>query len=87
MEGLAFNHVMTNNSEAIYEFVRHSATIAYGGAISQRSNDSNDLISVPLSTPRFSGRTIQVLTIPKRTLPASLQPFIETLIDCLKAVN
>ncbi|MFC6300412.1 LysR family transcriptional regulator [Pseudomonas sp. CCM 7893] len=88
MEGLAFNHVMTcNYSGAIHEFVRHTDTIALGGAISQRLNDSNDLISVPLSNPRFSDRTIQVLTMPKRTLPASLQLFIETLIGCLKAVN
>ncbi|MFJ2548225.1 LysR family transcriptional regulator [Pseudomonas sp. NPDC087612] len=52
MEGLAFNHVMTcNYSGAIHEFVRHTDTIALGGAISQRVNASNDLISVPLSTP------------------------------------
>ncbi|WP_297842562.1 LysR family transcriptional regulator [Pseudomonas sp.] len=88
MEGLKFNHVMTcNYSGAIHEFVRHSNTVAFGGAISQRANDSDDLISVPLSNPRFSDRAIKVLTMPKRSMPASLQSFIDTLIACLKTVN
>ena len=88
MEGLHFNHVMTcNYSGAIHEFVRHSDTIAFGGAISQRVNDSSDLVSVPLSNPRFADRTVQVLTMPKRALPTALQGFIETLIGCLQRLN
>ncbi|MCS4249339.1 LysR family transcriptional regulator [Pseudomonas sp. BIGb0164] len=88
MEGLAFNHVMTcNYSGAIHEFVRHTDTIALGGAISQRVNGSDELVSIPLTNPRFADRSVQVLTMPKRTLPPSLQRFIETLIDCLETVG
>lgn len=88
MEGLSFNHVMTcNYSGAIHEFVRNTDTIAFGGAISHRANGSDDLISVALSNPQFSDRAIQVLTMPKRALPAALELFIETLIGSLKDVN
>lgn len=88
MEGLSFNHVMTcNYSGAIHEFVRNTDTIALGGAISHRANGSDDLVSVALSNPQFSDRAIQVLTMPKRALPAALELFIETLIGSLKDVN
>lgn len=88
MEGLKFNHVLTcNYSGAIHEFVRNSDTIAFGGSISQRADDSDDLVSVPLANPRFADRDIQVLAMPKRVIPASLQRFIDTLIGCLKQAN
>ncbi|MEB0078549.1 LysR family transcriptional regulator [Pseudomonas sp. CCI3.2] len=88
MESLKFNHVMTcNYSGAIHEFVRHSDTIAFGGAISQRVNHSDDLISIPLSNPRFADRAIQVLVMPRRSLPGSLQLFTDTLIEHLERVG
>lgn len=88
MEGVKFNHVMTcNYSGAIHEFVRNSDTIAFGGTISQRANDSDDLVSVALANPRFADRDIQVLAMPKRAIPASLQRFINTLVECLKAAT
>lgn len=85
MESLKFNHVLTcNYSGAIHEFVRHSDTIAFGGSISQRADNSDGLVSIPLSNPQFSDRTIQVLAMPKRALPASLKLFIESLIGYLE---
>lgn len=88
MEGLNFNHVMTcNYSGAIHEFVRHSDTIAFGGAISQRANGEDGLISIPLSNPQFADRAIQVLVMPKRSLPASLHLFAEALIERLQDVG
>lgn len=88
MEGLTFHHVMTcNYSGAIHEFVRHSDAIAFGGVISQRANESDGLISVSLSNSQFADRSIQILTMPKRTLPVTLQLFIGTLIGCLKNLS
>ena len=87
-EGLTFQHVVTcNYSGAIHEFVRHSDAIAFGGAISLRADETDDLISVPLTNPQFADRSVQILTMPKRVLPASIESFIQTLIGCLKSVS
>lgn len=87
MEALSFNHVMTcNYSGAIHEFVRHSDTIAFGGAISQRAKGEDGLVSVALSNPQFADRAIQVLVMPKRSLPGSLQVFIGALIEHLEGL-
>lgn len=88
MEGLKFDQLLTcNYSGAIHEFVRHSDTIAFGGAISQRADNSDGLISIPLSNPQFFDRTIQVLVMPRRVLPESLKSFIDHLVKCLKSVE
>lgn len=80
MEKLRFNEVFScNYSGALHEYVRQTEAIALGALISHRSSQDNGLKTIPVHDQRLE-RDIQVLSMAKRVLPASVQEFMQMLI-------
>lgn len=80
MEKLRFNEVFScNYSGALHEYVRQTEAIALGALISHRSSQDNGLKTIPVHDQRLE-RDIQVLSMAKRVLPASVQGFMQMLI-------
>ena len=80
MEKLAFNEVFTcNYSGALHEFVRRTNAIALGASISHRSSRDNGLKTIAVQDSRLE-RDIQILSMSKRVLPASVTDFLQALI-------
>lgn len=80
MEKLRFNEVFScNYSGALHEYVRQTEAIALGALISHRSSQENGLKTIPVHDQRLE-RDIQVLSMAKRVLPASVQEFMQMLI-------
>ncbi|HTH59725.1 MAG TPA: LysR family transcriptional regulator [Paraburkholderia sp.] len=81
VEGLIFEPVfMSNYHASLQTFVRLTDAVALTGWLTVRSRlEIDGLAAVPITNPALQQRTLQVQTMAGRTLPQTMQAFVNLL--------
>jgi len=81
LEGVIFEPVFVSNYHAAMQtFVRLTDAVTLTGWLTVRSRlDVDGLAAVPITNPALHQRTLQVQTMAGRTLPQTMQAFVELL--------
>jgi DNA-binding transcriptional LysR family regulator len=86
LEGLIFEPVFVSNYHAaLQSFVRHTDAVTLTGYLTVRSRlDVDGLAAVPITNAELHQRTLQVQTMAGRTLPHTMQAFLELLMQAIE---
>ncbi|MEM5310606.1 LysR family transcriptional regulator [Paraburkholderia sp. JHI869] len=81
LEGLIFEPVFVSNYHvALQRFVRLTNAVTFAGFLTVRGRlDVEELAAVPITNPELHQRTLQVQTMAGRTLPQTMQAFLDLL--------
>jgi DNA-binding transcriptional LysR family regulator len=81
LEGLIFEPVFTSNYHvALQSFVRRTDAVTLTGFLTVRGRlEVDGFAAVPVSNPELHQRTLQVQTMAGRTLPQTMQAFLDLL--------
>jgi DNA-binding transcriptional LysR family regulator len=85
LEGLIFEPVFVSNYHAaLQSFVRLTDAVTLTGYLTVRSRlDVDGLAAVPITNAELHQRTLQVQTMAGRTLPHTMQAFVELLMRAI----
>ncbi|HTR05887.1 MAG TPA: LysR family transcriptional regulator [Paraburkholderia sp.] len=85
LEGLIFEPVFVSNYHvALQSFVRLSDAITLTGYLTVRGRlDVEGLAAVPVANPELHQRTLQIQTMAGRTLPQTMQAFLDLLMRAI----
>lgn len=81
LEGLIFEPVFVSNYHvALQRFVRLTDAVTFTGLLTVRGRlEVEGLAAVPLTNPELHQRTLQIQTMAGRTLPQTVQAFLDLL--------
>jgi DNA-binding transcriptional LysR family regulator len=81
LEGLIFEPVFVSNYHvALQRFVRLTDAVTFTGFLTVRGRlEVEGLAAVPLTNPELHQRTLQIQTMAGRTLPQTMQAFLDLL--------